>query len=88
MNADNFRKLYQYHFTLNRRVWDRCIVPLSDEQFTRELPYSIGSIRNQTVHMASIDERWFSGLRGVDLPNFLDRRSSRIALPCAPNGMR
>jgi uncharacterized damage-inducible protein DinB len=72
MNADNFRKLYQYHFTLNRRIWDRCITKLTDEQFTRELPYSIGSIRNQTVHMASIDERWFSGLGGTELPNFLD----------------
>ena len=71
MKADGFRQLYDYHFTVNRRIWDKCVMSLSDEQFYRELPYSIGSIHNQTVHMMSIDERWFSGLRGVALPDFL-----------------
>jgi uncharacterized damage-inducible protein DinB len=71
MNADGFRQLYDYHFSVNRRIWDKCIVSLSDEQFDRDLPYSIGSIHNQTVHMMSIDERWFSGLRGEELPDFL-----------------
>jgi uncharacterized damage-inducible protein DinB len=71
MNADGFRQLYDYHFTVNRRIWDKCIMGLSDEEFDRDLPYSIGSIHNQMVHMMSIDERWFSGLRGESLPDFL-----------------
>ncbi len=72
MNADGFRQLYDYHFTVNRRIWDKCIMGLSDEQFERELHYSIGSIHNQMVHMMSVDDRWFSGLRGVALPDFLN----------------
>ena len=72
MNADSFRQLYDYHFALNRKLWDDCVAALTDEQFTADTPYSIGSVRNQTVHMLSVDDRWFCGLRGVELPDFLD----------------
>jgi uncharacterized damage-inducible protein DinB len=94
MNADGFRQLYDYHFTVNRRIWDKCIVSLSDEQFDRDLPYSIGSIHNQTVHMMSIDERWFSGLRGEELPDFLksadypDRAAVRLYWDSVEGKMR
>ncbi len=72
MNAENFRHAYDYHYTVNRRIWDKSIMSLTDEQFLHDLPYSIGSIRNQVVHMMSIEQRWFSGLRSVDLPDFLN----------------
>jgi uncharacterized damage-inducible protein DinB len=72
MNANDIRQLYDYHFTVNRRIWDRCIAGLTDEQFTQVHDYSIGSVRDQTVHMMSVDDRWFSGLRGEALPDFLD----------------
>lgn len=72
MTADDFRQLYEYHFTLNRRVWERSVMALTDEQFTRKLGYSVGSVRNQCVHMLNIDDRWFSGLRGVEVPGFLN----------------
>jgi uncharacterized damage-inducible protein DinB len=72
VNADAFRHLYAYHFTINRKIWDQCIVPLTDEQFRRKVEYSVGSIRNQVVHMLNIDDRWFSGLRGEPVPGFLN----------------
>ncbi|MBN1963544.1 MAG: DinB family protein [Anaerolineae bacterium] len=72
MHADAFRKLYAYHFAVNRKLWDEGISALSDAQFTQELAYSLGSVRNQVVHMVSVDERWFAGLRGVEVPDFLD----------------
>jgi uncharacterized damage-inducible protein DinB len=72
MNADGFRHLYEYHFTINRKIWNECVVSLTDEQFTRKSEYSIGSVRNQVVHMLNIDERWFSGLRGVEMPGFIN----------------
>ena len=72
MNADAFRHLYDYHFTINRSIWDRCIVPLTDEQFTRKVEYSVGSVRNHVVHMLNIDDRWFCGLRGEEIPGFLN----------------
>ena len=72
MNADMFRNLYQYHFDLNRKIWDECIVPLTDEAFTRKVDYSVGSVRNQVTHLLNIDDRWFSGLRGEPVPDFIN----------------
>ncbi len=52
-----FRNLYDYHFALNRKLWDEWLVPLTDEQFTRKVEYSVGSVRNQVVHLLNIDDR-------------------------------
>jgi uncharacterized damage-inducible protein DinB len=67
MNADAFRHLYDYHFSENRKTWEY-ITSLSDEQFAQNLSYSHGSVRNQIVHLMSVDDAWFSGLRGVEIP--------------------
>ena len=68
MNADAFRHFYNYHFAENRHIWDDYVVPLPQEQFTKEISYSHGSVRNQIVHLMRTDDAWFSGLRGVELP--------------------
>ena len=72
MNANAFRQFYEYHFAENRKIWDTCIMSLSQEQFTQPSTYSIGSVRNQIVHLMSVDEAWFSDLRGVEIPQGLD----------------
>jgi uncharacterized damage-inducible protein DinB len=72
MNADAFRYLYNYHFAENRIIWDRYVTPLSQEQFTRSVDYSHGSVRNQVVHLVSADETWFCEMRGVEIPEALD----------------
>jgi uncharacterized damage-inducible protein DinB len=72
MNADAFRHFYEYHFTENRNIWDQYVTPLSQEQFTQEVGYSHGSVRNQIVHLMSVDDTWFSPLRGAELPETLD----------------
>jgi uncharacterized damage-inducible protein DinB len=72
MNADAFRHFYDYHFAENRQVWDSCVALLSPEQFTQAVGYSHGSVRDQIVHLISVDATWFSGLRGVDVPEPLD----------------
>jgi uncharacterized damage-inducible protein DinB len=72
MNADAFRHFYDYHFTENRKIWDIYIMPLSQEQFTQDVDYSHGSVRNQIVHLMSVDDTWFSGLRGVEIPEPLN----------------
>lgn len=66
MNADAFRQLYDYHFAENRKLWDAYVVPLSQEQFTQPVPYSVGSVRHHIVHLINVDDAWFSDLRGVD----------------------
>ena len=68
MNANAFRHFYNYHFAENRKIWDTYITPLSYEQFTQNVDYSHGSVRDQIVHLMSVDEAWFSGLRGVEFP--------------------
>ena len=72
MNANAFRHFYNYHFTENRKIWDSIIIPLSHEQFTRNVDYSHGSVRDQIVHLMSADDTWFSALRGVEIPESLD----------------
>jgi len=72
MRAEHFRNLYEYHFALNRKIWDLCIADLSKEQFKEKLGYSTGSIRNQAVHILNVDDRWFCGLRGLEIPGFIN----------------
>jgi uncharacterized damage-inducible protein DinB len=66
MNANAFRYLYGYHFTENRKIWDSYVSPLSHREFTQDVEYSRGSVRGQIVHLMSVDDAWFSGLRGVE----------------------
>lgn len=83
MNADAFRHFFNYHFSENRSTWDKYITSLSDEQFTQDVGYSHGSVRNQIVHLMNVDDAWFGGLRGVefqdgpDPASFVDRNSIR-----------
>lgn len=68
MNADAFRHFYHYHFSANRSLWDACIRPLSQEQFTQAVNYSLGSVRNHVVHLMEVEDIWFSELRGMTEP--------------------
>ncbi|HVC75082.1 MAG TPA: DinB family protein [Candidatus Micrarchaeaceae archaeon] len=83
MNADAFRHLFDYHFNENRTVWDKYVTPMSDKEFTQDVGYSHGSVRNQIVHLMNVDEAWFIGLRrvefeeGPDPASFADRESLR-----------
>ena len=94
MNADAFRHFYGYHFSENRNIWETYIAQLSDELFIQTLSYSHGSIRNQIVHLMSVDDTWFSGLRGVEIPDsldpaaFVDRNSIRTHWDAVEQRMR
>ena len=70
MNANAFRHLYNYHFAENRKLWDLALTSLSDEQFSRGVAYAHGSVRDQFLHLISVDDVWISELRGIE--------------PCAP----
>ena len=65
MDVNAFRHFYDYHFSENRIIWDRYIASLTHEQFTQPANYSHGSVRDQIVHLMSVDDIWFSELRGV-----------------------
>jgi uncharacterized damage-inducible protein DinB len=72
MNADAFRELFNYHFSTNRKIWTQCVLPLTQEQFLQETPYSVGSVRNQLVHMMDIDNIWFQDIRGETFSGYVD----------------
>jgi uncharacterized damage-inducible protein DinB len=72
MNTDAFRHLYEYHFSENRKLWERYISQLSEEQFRQPAAYSRGSVCDQILHLMSCDNYWFSGLRGVAMPDDLN----------------
>ncbi len=72
MNAEAFRHLYDYHFSENRKIWDEYLMPLAQDLFTQPVNYSHGSARSQIVHLISVDDTWFSGLRGVEIPEPLN----------------
>jgi uncharacterized damage-inducible protein DinB len=60
------RTLYDYNQWAHERVW-ACIQTLDDAQFTRPFDYSLGSVRDQIVHVMSVDARWFARLAGESL---------------------
>lgn len=64
MNVEYFRRLYDYNYAAHRRLWQECILPLSDEQFARDLGYSLGSVRGQVVHVMGAEWLWLSRLQG------------------------
>ena len=72
MNVNAFCHFYNYHFSENRNLWDRYVIPLTREQYTEDMNYSHGSVRDQIVHLMSVDDTWFSGLCGVEIPEPLD----------------
>jgi uncharacterized damage-inducible protein DinB len=83
VNADAFRHLYEYHFAENRRLWE-AVEALDDEQLTRQVGYSAGSVRDQVLHLMWADDVWFSQLRGDEPPaplepaEFADRAAIRV----------
>lgn len=58
MNLQEARQLIGYHYWARDRALD-AVEPLSQEQFTRDLGGSFGSVRNTLVHTYSAEYAWF-----------------------------
>jgi uncharacterized damage-inducible protein DinB len=63
MNAAELKTLFDYHYWANRQVMD-CVEKLTDEQFTQDLEYSIGSIQRHMAHMMTVEWFWSSVVAG------------------------
>ncbi|MBC8160894.1 MAG: DinB family protein [Roseiflexaceae bacterium] len=61
MDTAYFCDLYRYTYWANRKVW-ACVEQLNDEQFTQELDYSIGALRNQCIHTMGVESWWITFL--------------------------
>jgi uncharacterized damage-inducible protein DinB len=66
MNVNAFCHFYDYHFSENRKIWEKYILPLSYEQFIQPASYSQGSVRDQLVHLMDVDDVWFSELQNTE----------------------
>lgn len=71
MNGKAIRTLFEYNYWAHERVW-ACILKLQNAEFTHDLGYSVGSLRNQLVHVMSVDQRWIARVRGGALPAHLE----------------
>ena len=63
MTRDYFTRLYDYTFWADAKLWES-VLQLTDEQYTRELDYSHGSIQAQCFHMLATMHLYFTLLRG------------------------
>jgi uncharacterized damage-inducible protein DinB len=66
MRPDEIRTIYNYNYWGFERIWD-CIAQLSDAQFTEEVDYSTGSIRNIVVHLMGSTQRWIKRIQGAEI---------------------
>ncbi|MEM6282859.1 MAG: DinB family protein [Chloroflexota bacterium] len=71
MNADAINTLYHYHYGRLRQIWES-IMTLTDAQFTQDVPYSLGSLRNQMVHLINDDSGWMTLMQGLEKPALLN----------------
>lgn len=65
------RTMIDYHYATYEQVW-AAVSQLSQEEFTRDFDYSLGSVRNQLAHVMNVDDRWLSRLQSQPLPPNLD----------------
>lgn len=71
MKAETIRRLFQYRAWAHARLWES-VMPLTDEEFTRDLGYSWGTIQRQLVHIMSAEWVWITRLNGETPTSPLD----------------
>lgn len=72
MQTAHILKLFDYHFSMNRKVWEGPVSQLDESQFIQAVAgYGI-SVRRQLVHMIDIDRNWISVLDGERWPGMHD----------------
>jgi uncharacterized damage-inducible protein DinB len=70
MNTKDIQVLYNYNRWANAQML-AAVVPLTAEQFTRNLASSFASVRDTLVHMLSAEWIWLERWRGVSPPAML-----------------
>jgi uncharacterized damage-inducible protein DinB len=84
MSPSQIQELFDYTHWAFDRVWS-AIDQLTDTQFTADVGYSLGSIRNLVIHLISSHRRWMGRLKMAKVPphlnfdDFPSRQSARTA---------
>src|SRR5664279_2983688 len=63
MNLDTIRLLFRYNYWAWARVW-QCVAELTNEQFTRQLPFAWNSVHEQVVHVMGGEWVWIYRMQG------------------------
>jgi uncharacterized damage-inducible protein DinB len=63
LTSEQLRFLFQYNLWADRRTLDACAA-LTNEQFTRDLGSSFGSVRDTVVHLYGAEWLWNERLQG------------------------
>lgn len=71
MNPQSIKEMYDYTYWSFDLIWPS-IDMLSDSQFIKDLGYSLGSIRNQIIHLISSHRRWLYRMQSIEPPQHLD----------------
>ena len=58
MTPEYIQTLIEYNYAEHHKVWDQCIMQLTDEQFTGDSGYSHGSIHQEVVHVMNGEWWW------------------------------
>ena len=59
------RKLIQFHFWENQRVWDLAIAPLTDEQFRREVKFLRASVQSECLRIIDTESIYLQSILGT-----------------------
>ena len=70
MRVADFQRLYDYGYYANKKLF-AAMAPLSEDEFTREVAGSYGSIRNTLVHVMSAEWGWLDRCGGARRGNAL-----------------
>lgn len=58
---DFVQTMWNYNYWAHHKLWD-CIQTISDADFVKPVPYSIGSIHIQVVHVMWAENVWYERL--------------------------
>ena len=64
MSLDYIRTFVDYNYDEHHKVWDQCVMKLSEAQFRQDSGYSHGSIRAELVHVMNGEWWWISRAQG------------------------
>ncbi|MCA9883603.1 MAG: DinB family protein [Anaerolineae bacterium] len=72
---DYIHLLMNYSRWAHHKTWD-CLATVSDEDFGKPIPYSVGSLHQQMVHVMWAEDLWFSRVHQLPRPDH-----SHLTLP-------
>lgn len=75
---DYLQSFIEYNFALNRKVWES-IDKITEEQFSQNVSYSHGSVKNLMLHLAVNDKKWLMALLEIDGARDFNKKPEEFA---------